>query len=169
MPASKSSASGDDRFHALTPASLSKAEKDSVVELALAVLKRRNRRGRTIRKPEDIQAFLRLKLSGRRNEAFGVIYLDTRHRLIEMAELFNGTVDGASVYPRVVLQKALEKNAAALILYHNHPSGVAEPSEADRKITVKLSDALALVDIRLLDHLVVGDGRAVSMAERGWV
>ncbi|MDE0000585.1 MAG: DNA repair protein RadC [Rhodospirillaceae bacterium] len=169
MSASKSSASGDDRFDALTPASLSKAEKDSVVALALAVLKGRNRRGRAIRKPEDIENFLRLKLSGRRNEAFGLIYLDTRHRLIEMSELFNGTVDGASVYPRVVVQKALERNAAALIAYHNHPSGNCEPSEADRKITVKLVDALALVDIRLLDHLVVGNGRAVSMAERGWV
>jgi len=169
MPASITEAPDDDRFHSLTPASLSKTEKDSVVALALAVLKRRNRRGRTIRKPEDIKDFLRLQLSGRRNEAFGVIYLDTRHRLIEMAELFNGTVDGASVYPRVVVQKALEKNAAALILYHNHPSGVAEPSDADRTITVKLNNALDLVDIRLLDHLVVGDGRAVSMAERGWL
>ena len=123
MPASKSPASGDDRFQALTPASLSKAEKDSVVALALSVLKRRNRRGRAIKKPKDIEDFLRLKLSGRRNEAFGLIYLDTRHRLIEMAELFNGTVDGASVYPRVVVQKALERNAAALIAYHNHPLG----------------------------------------------
>lgn len=169
MPASNNSASSDDRFHSLTPASLSKSEKDSVVALALAVLKGRNRRGRTIRRPRDIEDFLRLKLSGRRNETFGVIYLDTRHRLIEIGELFYGTIDGATVYPRVVVQTAMEKNASALILYHNHPSGVAEPSDADHTITVKIRDALELVDIRLLDHFVVTDGKAVSLAERGWV
>ena len=100
---------------------------------------------------------------------FGIIYLDTRHRLIKIEELFNGTVDGAAVYPRVVLQQALEKNAAAVILFHNHPSGVAEPSEADRGITQKLGRALALIDVRLLDHLVVTDGAFVSLAERGWI
>ena len=158
-----------DRFHALTPASLSKCEKSSVVSLALAVLKQRQRPGRLLKSPRAIADFLRLKLAGRRNEVFGVIFLDTRLRLIGIAELFNGTIDGATVYTRVVVKQALERNAAAVIAFHNHPSGVAEPSDADRTLTEKLGGALALVDIRLVDHLVVTDGRAVSMAERGWL
>ena len=169
MPASNSSPAEENRFAALSPASLSKSEKSSVVALALKVLSGRYRPGRTFSAPEDIQRFLRLKLSGRRNEVFGIIFLDTRHRLIRIVELFQGTVDGAAVYPRVVVQKALDNNAAAVVLFHNHPSGVAEPSEADRTITQKLSRALALVDVRLLDHLVVTDGAFVSLADRGWI
>ena len=169
-PATASAASADEnRFASLTPACLSRVEQSSLIELALDVLSRRFRPGRSFTAPEDIQGFLRLKLTDRRNEIFGVVYLDTRHRLIEMEELFQGTVDGAAVYPRVVVQKVLDKNAAAVILFHNHPSGVAEPSEADRGITLKLSRALALVDVRLLDHIVVTDGSFVSLAERGWV
>ena len=165
-----STAAADNRFRSLTPAALSSTEKSAVVTLALAVLKQRWRPGRVFTSPADIEGFLRLKLAGRRNEVFGILYLDTRHRLIELDELFQGTVDGAAVYPRVVVQRALEKNAAAAVVFHNHPcSGVAEPSEADRDITTKLSKALALVDVRLLDHLVVTDGQSVSMAERGWL
>ena len=172
MPASNSASAArenQDRFQPLSPACLSRSEKSSVVKLALAVLSSRYRPGRAFTAPEDIEGFLRLKLTGRRNEVFGIIYLDTRHRLIEIEELFNGTVDGAAVYPRVVVQKALEHNAAALVCFHNHPSGVAEPSEADRGITQKLGRALALIDVRLLDHLVVTDGAFVSLAERGWI
>ena len=167
--ASSAAHENQDRFQALAPSSLSRTEKSSVVKLALAVLASRYRPGRAFTSPEDIEGFLRLKLTGRRNEVFGIVYLDTRHRLIKIEELFNGTVDGAAVYPRVVLQQALEKNAAAVILFHNHPSGVAEPSEADRGITQKLGRALALIDVRLLDHLVVTDGAFVSLAERGWI
>ena len=169
MPASKTAPASDNRFESLSPAALSKSEKSSVVMLALKVLSQRFRPGRAFTSPEDIEGYLRLKLTGRRNEVFGIIYLDTRHRLIEIAELFQGTIDGASVYPRVVVQQALEKNAAAIVIFHNHPSGVAEPSEADRGITQKLSRALALIDVRLLDHLVVTDGAFVSLAERGWI
>ena len=169
MSAPNAPSAREDRFRSLNPSLLTSAEKSSVVALALKVLSGRFRRGRCLNAPEDVQQFLRLKLSGRRNEVFGVIYLDTRHRLIRMTELFNGTIDGAAIYPRVVVQKALENNAAAVILYHNHPSGVAEPSEADRGITLKLGRALALVDIRLVDHLVVTDGGYVSLAERGWI
>ena len=174
MPASKSASASaapakKNRFASLTPACLSRREKSSLIQLALSVLSLRYRPGRSFAAPEDIQGFLRLKLTGRRNEVFGIVYLDTRHRLIEMEELFRGTVDGAAVYPRVVLQKVLEKNAAAVILFHNHPSGVAEPSESDRGITLKLNRALALIDVRLLDHIVVTDGSFVSLAERGWV
>ena len=157
------------RFASLTPACLSKREKSALVELALDVLSQQYRPGRSFTSPEDIQGFLRLKLTERRNEVFGIVYMDTRHRLIEMEEIFQGTVDGAAVYPRVVLQKVLEKNAAAVIFYHNHPSGIAEPSEADRGITLKLSRALALIDVRLLDHIVVTDHSFVSLAERGWI
>ena len=172
MPASNTAAAArgnENRFRSLTPAALSKTEKSSVVKLALAVLSQRYRPGRTFTSPEDIEGYLRLKLTGRRNEVFGVVYLDTRHRLIGIEELFNGTVDGAAVYPRVVVQQALEKNAAAVMLFHNHPSGIAEPSEADRGITQKLGRALALIDVRLLDHLVVTDGHFVSLAARGWI
>ena len=168
VPASAAPANAN-RFQSISPASLSRTEKSSVIKLALAVLSARYRPGRSFTSPEDIEGFLRLKLAGRRNEVFGIVYLDTRHRLIEIAELFNGTVDGAAVYPRVVVQQALEKNAAAVVLFHNHPSGVAEPSEADRGITQKLSRALDLIDVRLLDHLVVTDGAFVSLAERGWI
>lgn len=94
---------------------------------------------------------------------------DNRHRVIAFEELFHGTLDGASVHPREVLRKALAHNAAALIFAHNHPSGVAEPSDADRRLTRRLKDALALVDIRVLDHFVVGDGNAESFAERGFL
>jgi DNA repair protein RadC len=95
------------------------------------------------------------------------MHLDNRHRLIAFDELFRGTIDGASVHPREVVRQALARNAAAVILAHNHPSGVAEPSQADELITQRLKEALALVDIRLLDHLVVGDGSCVSFAEKG--
>jgi DNA repair protein RadC len=106
-------------------------------------------------------------LAHRDHEVFCCLFLDTRHRLISYGELFRGTVDGATVYPREVVKRALAHNASALILAHNHPSGVAEPSEADRSITLKLAKALMLVEIRLLDHVVVGAGHVTSMAERG--
>lgn len=169
MSAPNAASAREDRFRSMIPASLSHAEKSAVVALALKVLSGRFRRGRRLNAPQDIQQFLRLKLSGRRNEVFGVIYLDTRNRLIRMEELFHGTIDGAAIYTRVVLQKALDNNAAGVLLYHNHPSGNCEPSEADRGITLKLGRALALVDIRLVDHLVVTDGGFVSLAERGWI
>jgi DNA repair protein RadC len=102
-------------------------------------------------------------------EVFACLFLDTRHRVISYEELFQGTIDGASVHPREVLRRALQHNAAAVILAHNHPSGVAEPSDADRRITTRLKDALALVDIRVLDHIVIGDQLATSFAERGWI
>ena len=100
---------------------------------------------------------------------FACLYLDNRHRVIAFEELFHGTIDGTSVHPREVVRAALKHNAAALIFAHNHPSGVAEPSDADRRLTRRLQDALGLVDIRTLDHFVVGDGEVVSFAERGWL
>ncbi|MEH6650259.1 MAG: DNA repair protein RadC [Motiliproteus sp.] len=111
--------------------------------------------------------FLSSRLRHRKREVFALLLLDNQHRLLRYKELFEGTLDAAAVYPREVVKLALETNAAAVILAHNHPSGVAEPSLADQQITSRLVDALALVDIRVLDHLVIGEGRPVSLAERG--
>ncbi|MDK9783734.1 DNA repair protein RadC [Vibrio sp. B172a] len=119
--------------------------------------------------PEMVKAFCQHSLAAKEHEVFGVIFLDNQHRVRSTAELFTGTVDAASVYPREVVKKALAENAAAVILYHNHPSGVAEPSQADRRITRRLTDALALVDIKVLDHFVVSFEGVVSFAERGWI
>jgi DNA repair protein RadC len=119
--------------------------------------------------PEDAARFLKAKLLDLPHEVFCCLFLDTRHRLIRYEELFRGTIDGATVYPREVVKRALAHNASAVILGHNHPSGVSEPSEADRSITLKLAKALALVEIRLLDHVVVSRGGHVSLAERGLV
>ena len=119
--------------------------------------------------PEDAARFLKSRLLDLPHEVFCCLFLDTRHRLIRYEELFRGTIDGATVYPREVVKRALAHNASAVILGHNHPSGVSEPSEADRNITLKLAKALALVEVRLLDHVVVSRGGHVSLAERGLV
>ena len=123
--------------------------------------------GQPIRSPADTEAFLMARLRDLPHELFCCIYLDNRHRIISFEELFRGTIDGTSVYPREVVKQALSVNAAAVILAHNHPSGVAEPSQADERITRRLKAALELVDIRLLDHLVIGDGTSTSLASRG--
>jgi DNA repair protein RadC len=119
--------------------------------------------------PLDAARFLKARLLDLPHEVFCCLFLDTRHRLIRCEDLFRGTIDGATVYPREVVKRALQHNASAVIVGHNHPSGVSEPSEADRSITLKLAKALALVEIRLLDHLVVSRGGHVSLAERGWL
>jgi DNA repair protein RadC len=123
--------------------------------------------GEAIRSPTDTETFLLARLRDRPHEVFCCIYLDNRHRVILFEELFRGTIDGTSVYPREVVKQALKVNAAAIILAHNHPSGVAEPSQADERITKRVKSALELVDIRLLDHLVIGDGTSTSLASRG--
>lgn len=119
--------------------------------------------------PRDTVDLLRMLTAGRAYENFVALWLDARHRVIGAEELFRGTIDGATVYPREVARRALELNAAAVIVAHAHPSGVAEPSEADRTITLKLSKALALLEIRLLDHIVLTATSHVSLAERGWL
>jgi DNA repair protein RadC len=125
--------------------------------------------GTTIGAPRDAHDLCRVLVGRYENERFGVLFLDGRHRLITAEVMFTGTIDGATVYPRVVVKRALELSAAAVILTHQHPSGVADPSEADRSITQRLSKALGLVEIRLLDHVVLGAEQAVSLAERGWL
>lgn len=138
-----------------------------MITLAMKVLSIKHRAGRVLSKPDETRDFLRLRLADYRNEVFGCLFVDNRHRIIAVRELFQGTIDGASVYPRVVVQQAMEVNAAAVVFFHNHPSGVAEPSHADEAITRRLKDALALVDVRVLDHFVVSAGESVSFAERG--
>jgi DNA repair protein RadC len=123
--------------------------------------------GKAIRSPADTESFLKAKMQHLDHELFCCLYLDNRHRVLRFDELFRGTIDGTSVYPREVVKEALAVNAAAVILAHNHPSGVAEPSQADERITQRLKSALELVDIRLLDHLIVGAGAATSLASRG--
>lgn len=125
--------------------------------------------GEAIRSPSDTETFLLAKLRDRPHEVFCCLYLDNRHRVLGFEELFRGTIDGTSVYPREVVKQALSVNAAAIILAHNHPSGVAEPSQADERITKRVKMALELVDIRLLDHLVIGDGTTTSLASRGMI
>lgn len=143
------------------------AQLQAAVEMARRHLYEGLVRGEPITSPLAARDFLLARLRDRPHEVFAALFLDTRHRVIAFRELFRGTVDGAAVHPREVVRAALALNAAALIVAHNHPSGVAEPSAADVGITRRLREALALVEVRLLDHLVVGDGTVVSLAERG--
>lgn len=143
------------------------ATADEILDAARVILSRRIRRGASIANPRATREFLRLRLAIHDHEVFAILFLDNRHRLIEFVPLFRGTVDGATVHPREVVKEALARNAAAVILAHNHPSGVAEPSQADELITHRLRDALALIDVRVLDHFVVTGDQIVSFAERG--
>lgn len=139
----------------------------AVTELTRRHLGEKLQRDQVFNSPAEVRAYLQASLGGRHREVFLVLFLDTRHRLLGSEELFSGTIDGASVHPREVVKRALQKNAAAVIVAHNHPSGVAEPSAEDRQITLRLRDALQLIDVRLLDHFVVGAGEVVSLAELG--
>ena len=125
------------------------------------------RDGGPLTSPARTRRYIEARVRGLRNEVFGVIHLDSRHRPIASEHLFQGTVDGTTVHPRVVVRRALMHNNAALVAFHQHPSGCSEPSLADRAITKKLAEALSLVDVRLIDHLVVGDGEVASFAEMG--
>jgi DNA repair protein RadC len=139
----------------------------ATVEMARRHLAETLERGNALENPDDTRRFVAARLRDYPHEVFACLFLDNRHRVIAYEELFHGTLNGASVHPREVTKKALAHNAAALILAHNHPSGVAEPSDADQHITQKLKHAVELMEVRVLDHLVVGDGEIVSFAERG--
>jgi len=143
------------------------ATADEIIAAAREQMSRRVRRGTQLTSPKATRDYLSLKLGTLEREVFAVIFLDKRHRLISYKEMFQGTIDGASVHPREVVKEALKQNAAAVILAHPHPSGVAEPSQADEFITRRLKDALDLVDIRILDHIIVAGGDTTSLAERG--
>lgn len=143
---------------------------DTVIAVALEVLAGRHRRlGFNVTDPGAAENYLRLQLADAEREHFFVLFLDTRHRVIHEEIMFSGTIDGAEVCPREVVKAALFVNAAAILVGHNHPSGEPEPSSADRALTARLKQALALIDVRLLDHFVVSRTGATSMAMRGWV
>ena len=144
------------------------ADDSTILAQAEAILRRRLERLGAITDPSQASDFFRMRLAGLEHEEFHVMYLDTRHRIIAVEPMARGTIDGAEVHPREIVKAALGHNSAALILAHNHPSGVPTESAADRAITARLKQALALVDIRVLDHIVVGE-TCVSLAARGWV
>lgn len=139
------------------------------VELSRRYLRECLQRGDVLSNPDDTRNYLMSELSGRVYEVFACLFLDNKHRVIKFDELFYGTIDGASVYPREVVRRALQHNAAAVIFAHNHPSGIAEPSDADIAITRRLKEALQMIDIRVLDHIVIGDGYGISLAEQGFI
>jgi DNA repair protein RadC len=146
-----------------------RAELSAVLELARRALAERLKERAVFGSFETVQQYLQLHLATRPHEIFAVLFLDAQHRLIAMEELFRGTLNQTSVYPREVVTRALHHHAAAVILAHNHPSGDVEPSRADALLTQNLGAALALVDVRVLDHVIVGPGRALSMSRRGLI
>ncbi len=153
------------RVKGLGPAK--RAELAAVLELARRSMAHQLREQPVFDTPGRVKDYLRLRLAAYRHEVFAVLFLDAQHQLLQMDEMFRGTLTQTSVYPREVVKRALETNAAAVVFAHNHPSGAAEPSRADEFLTQSLKSALALVDVRVLDHLVVGHADVVSFAERG--
>lgn len=145
------------------------AQLQAVLEMSRRYLSEALQRSDALTSPQLTRDYLRACLRDEQREVFSCLFLDSQHRVIIFEPLFFGTLDAASVYPREVVKRALRHNAAALIFAHNHPSGVAEPSQADQRITQRLKDALALVDIRVLDHIVIGDVDVMSFAERGLI
>ncbi|MBK1717198.1 JAB domain-containing protein [Thiocystis violacea] len=153
------------------PIDRARANEDVLIRQAMAILERRMRRVQdphALTAPALAHRYLQLRIGPLEYEVFGVIWLDQRHRVLAIEELFRGTIDGASIHPREVVKQTMRYNAAAAIIYHNHPSGVSEPSQSDLAITRRLKDALSLIDVRVLDHLVVGE-TCTSLAERGWL
>jgi DNA repair protein RadC len=144
-----------------------RAELLAVMEMARRALAQQLKAAPVFNSPVQVKDYLALHLGGRKQEVFAVLFLDAQHRMLAMEDLFHGSLTQTSVYPREVVRKALAHNAGAVVLAHNHPSGVAEPSRADEYLTQTLKSALQLVDVRVLDHVVVGQGHVVSMAERG--
>lgn len=141
-----------------------------IINQALSILENRLKEPQqTLTSTNEVRDFLKLQFNQMEHESFRVMFLNTQHRLIALEELSRGTIDEAAVYPREVVKAALKFNAAAVVLAHNHPSGLTDPSEADRKITQRLKDALALVDIRVLDHFIIADNETYSFAEHGMI
>lgn len=145
---------------------LSQAEQ-AIIDQAVSILESKINTAENLSSPTQAAQYLRLKLAMLEHEVFAVLWLNNKHSVIELEVLFRGTIDSAAVYPREVAKAALAQNAAAVILCHNHPSGCAEPSQADHAITRRLVEALGLIDVRVLDHMVVGTEGYVSFAERG--
>ncbi|HEJ4160456.1 TPA: DNA repair protein RadC [Pseudomonas aeruginosa] len=145
------------------------ATAEQILEAARQAIERKMQRGTSFTSPAAVKEYLHAKLAGFEHEVFAVLFLDTQHRLIEYSEMFRGTIDGASVYPRELVKETLRLNAAAVIVSHNHPSGNPEPSGADRTLTQRLKEALGLVDVRVLDHIIVAGTDTTSFAERGLI
>jgi len=145
------------------------AQLQAALEIGRRYLGERLARGAALESTQDTKNYLQARLRDRESEVFCCLFLDNRHRVLAFEELFRGTLNGTAVYPREIIKRALEHNAAAVILVHNHPSGVAEPSRMDEQLTDRLKEALTMVDVRLLDHLIVGDGEVVSFSERGLI
>jgi DNA repair protein RadC len=148
---------------------LESATSEQILAAARQVLAHRVRRGATLKSPRGVYEYLTFKLGALDYEVFGLVLADKRHKVIECVELFRGTIDGASVYPREVVKLVLEKKAAAVVLFHNHPSMVSDQSHADEFITKRLKECLALIDVNVLDHVVIGGGNVLSFAERGLI
>ena len=141
-----------------------------VIAQALSILDSHLKsKGELLTSPQEVRTFLRLHLEREEREVFAVLFLDTRHRLIEFQRMFFGTIDSASVYPREVVKAALQLNSSCVVFAHNHPSGDPTPSHADRQLTARLKSALELVDVRVLDHIVIGHAASESFAEKGWI
>jgi DNA repair protein RadC len=149
-------------FHVLRPVT-----PEEILSMARQLIQQHFKRGQAMTSPEKTREFLMLELAMLEHEVFYCIYLDNQHKILVTETSFLGTIDSASVYPREIVKRALALNASAVILAHNHPSGMAEPSEADRKITQQLKDTLALIDVRVLDHFLIGGVDYFSFAERG--
>ena len=145
------------------------AQLQAVLEMARRHLAEQLQRESALESPRAVRDYLKSLLRHEPHEVFGCLFLDSKHRVLGYESLFRGSIDNASVYPRQVVKRALANNAAALILCHNHPSGIAEPSQADRILTQRIKEALGYIDVRVLDHFIVGDGEPLSMAELGWV
>ena len=146
-----------------------KVAEQNILDAAQEILFRQIQRGDALTDPASAARYFAARLRHQQREVFAVLYLDTRHRVIGYSEPFAGTIDGTEVHPREIVREALQHNAAAVMIAHNHPSGHNEPSAADRAVTQRLKQSLALVDIRLLDHFIIADGAPVSLAARGWI
>ncbi len=143
-------------------------EEKQIISRAKKILLDKSRQDQVaFESPKVVKDYLQLQCAALENEVFGIVMLDTKHRLLGIKQLFTGTIDGASVYPREVVKAALKANAAAVFFYHNHPSGVVDPSQADKVLTERLKESLALVDVRVLDHFIVGLEGAFSFVENG--
>ena len=141
----------------------------AVLEMGRRHLAERLRRDCALESPQAVCDFLTAQLRHEPHEVFGCLFMDTKHRMLAFEVLFRGSIDSASVYPRQVVKRALAHNAAAVIFCHNHPSGISLPSEADRALTQRLTEALDLIEVRVLDHFIVGEGQPLSMVEHGWM
>ena len=151
----------------LGPAKFSQLQ--AVLEMGRRHLAERPRRDSALESPQAVRDYLKALLRHEPHEVFGCLFMDSKHRMLAFEVLFRGSIDSASVYPRQVVKRALVHNAAAVIFCHNHPSGITDPSEADRTLTQRLTEALDLIEVRVLDHFIVGDGEPLSMVEHGWM